>query len=208
MLYKISLVLHIIAGFSALLCGLLAILAAKGARLHRVSGLIYFMAMLLVSFSAVLISIMKSNSFLLHIGIFAFFMAYSGFRSIKNKSLNAGIWDWLVLLLGLINAVFMVFSLKMVLLVFGLLGLYLCLADFRLFLFVLWKKEIAKNQWLLRHIGMMLGCYISTFTAFLVVNVDARSYAIFTWLLPTFIGTPLIAFWIRKFTIKKQVADV
>jgi len=48
---------------------------------------------------------------------------------------------------------------------------------------------------------MMLGGYISTCTAFLVVNFTEVQYPVLVWLLPTIIGTPLIAYWTRK-TVK------
>jgi hypothetical protein len=51
---------------------------------------------------------------------------------------------------------------------------------------------------------MMLGAYISTATAFLVVNITMINYPWVTWLVPTFIGTPLIVYWTNKYTIKNK----
>jgi len=202
--YEIALVIHIISGFTALVVGLLAILAKKGKYLHLKTGITFYYSMLLVAVTAISISILKSNMFLLHIGIFSFFMVYSGYQSIKNKSLKPGFLDWAVFLIALVNSAFMIYSLKIPLMVFGGIGFSLAISDFRIFISVLQKKEIAKNQWLLRHIGMMLGSYIATFTAFLVVNLSAFNYAWIFWLLPTVIGTPLIIYWTMKYTIKKK----
>jgi len=55
---------------------------------------------------------------------------------------------------------------------------------------------------------MMLGAYISTFTAFLVVNIQSENYAYLIWLMPTFIGTPLIVFWTMKYTRKTKSIHV
>lgn len=44
----LPLVLHIIAGTIAILAGFVALYAAKGARLHRRSGMLFVLAMLLL----------------------------------------------------------------------------------------------------------------------------------------------------------------
>jgi hypothetical protein len=58
-----------------------------------------------------------------------------------------------------------------------------------------------RKHWLYTHIGNMGGGYISTWTAFLVVNIDFLPNIV-VWLLPTVIGIPLIAYAIRKQKLK------
>lgn len=86
-IYKILLYTHIISGGLALVSGSIAMITKKGQKAHRIAGKIFFYSMLLICFSAINISIIKSLSFLLMIGIFALFQNYFGFRSIKNKLL-------------------------------------------------------------------------------------------------------------------------
>jgi uncharacterized membrane protein len=203
-IYKIFLGIHILAGFTALVTGFIAIVAPKGKKVHKISGLTFFIGMIMVCVSAILISLMKDNRFLLHIGIFSFYLVYSGYRSVKNKSLNPNIMDWVLLLTAFVNCLVMVLSGQLVLIVFGVLGASLATQDAKLFYNIIKQKEILKNQWLLRHISAMLGGYIATFTAFLVVNITLESAPWLPWLLPTIIGTPLIAFWTRKYQPKKN----
>jgi hypothetical protein len=202
--YKIFLAIHILSGFTALLTGFIAIVSQKGKKLHKVTGLTFFIGMIMVCVSAILISLMKENRFLLHIGIFSFYLVYSGYRSVKNKSLNPSVIDFVLLLTAFLNCLAMVLSGQLVLIVFGVLGASLVAQDAKLFYDIIKQKEILKNKWLLRHIGMMLGGYIATFTAFLVVNVSLESLPWLPWLLPTIIGTPLIAYWTRKYQPKKS----
>ena len=203
-IYKIFLGIHILSGFTALVFGFLAIVSQKGRKVHQKAGLTFFFGMIMVCVSAILISLMKDNRFLLHIGIFSFYLVYSGYRSIKNKSLNPSIMDWVLLLTTFANCLAMVLSGQLVLIVFGVLGTSLAAQDAKLFYDIIKQKEILKNKWLLRHISMMLGGYIATFTAFLVVNISLESLPWLPWLLPTIVGTPLIAYWTKKYQPKKS----
>jgi uncharacterized membrane protein len=197
--YQLSLGLHVISGFTALLCGLLAMIFKKGGKQHILSGKIFFFAMTSVCFSALLISVMKGNQFLFAIGIFSFYQLMAGYRSIKNKSLQPAWYDWLLLLIGTANAIQMVMSLHIVLLVFGSLSLFQMVGEFLLFRKAT-KPDFPKNAWLRRHIGMMMGSYIATRTAFIVVNIKEFEPAWLPWILPTFIFTPVIVYYTRKFT--------
>lgn len=200
--YKTALFIHVLFGASALISGAIAIIAQKGKNYHNKSGLIFFYSMMLVCISAISISIFKYNTFLLHIGIFSFFMVFSGYRSIKNKSLKP-IWiDWAVLAIAVLNSIFMIASMQIVLVVFGFIGASLSFSDIKIFTDILKEKPILKNQWVLRHISMMMGGYISTFTAFVVVNITLENYAWIPWLLPTIIGTPIISYYTRKYSLK------
>lgn len=193
----IFLILHIASGFSALASGLVAIITKKGHKPHRFAGKIYVVCMLLVAISAIFISVAKQNTFLLHIAIFSFLMTYSGYRAVTKKLAPPAFIDWLVLIIGLANGVFMILSLNLILTVFGIVLVSLALGDVKLFINLLRQKEINSFQWLARHISMMLGSYIATTTAFLVVNFNTNP-AWLLWLAPTFIGTPLIFYWINK----------
>lgn len=203
-LYKALLVMHVISGLTSLITGLIAIVSKKGKRIHRTTGITYFYSMLIVCLSAISISLLKNNIFLLHVGIFSFAMVYNGYKSIKNKSLYPDILDWIVLIIGLVNSIIMISSLKIILIVFGIIGASLCYSDIKIFISIIMKKELPKNQWLLRHLGMMLGGYISTLSAFIVVNIQYTEYPLIPWLAPTIIGTPLIAYWTSKYKIKNN----
>lgn len=201
---SITLVLHIISGFLSLLAGFFSMLAPKGKTLHRASGRIFFYSMLGVTGSALIISVAKHNSFLLMIGIFSFYQNYSGYRAIKNKSLRPAWHDWLVLAAGAVNTFFMIYSLQLVLMVFGGISCFLVINNLKDNLAVLRGRVMQPLSWLRRHIGMMTGAYIAAITAFVVVNTGLfASLPIpgwLPWLLPSMILGPMIGFYIRKYT--------
>lgn len=197
-IYSIILILHIVGGFSALLAGAISIISKKGAKWHKVSGLVFFGGMLVVGVTAISMSLIKWNQFLLHIGFFSLYMNIAGYRSILDKSLKPTWLDWTVLGIAIINSTFMIISMNVILMVFGGLSTFLALNDLKIYYWMAIGNELPKMQWLRRHIAMMMGTYISTFTAFLVVNISLSSNGWIVWLTPTFVFTPLIPYWINK----------
>lgn len=198
--------LHAFSGLTALVTGFIAILSRKGEKLHRACGKLFFYAMLLVCATALFVSIYKSNLFLLFIGFFSLYQNLSGYRAIKNKSRNPAWFDWVLVAIGATNGLLMLFTGNPVLMVFGGISLLLVFGDIRIYATVLRGREIAKMAWLRQHIGMMMGTYIATSTAFIVVNVTYSAAPWVPWLLPTFIGVPILIYMSRKFAPTQKAA--
>jgi uncharacterized membrane protein len=200
------LAVHIAAGFTALLTGLVAIISRKGQRLHHMNGKIYFWSMLTVAISAAIMSLMKDLDFFLMLSVFSFYSAYSGFMAIRNKPRSARWLDWLMLTGAIITCGFMISSGNIILIVFGSIFTLFCLRDVRDFL----KKEshtIRSMHWLVIHIARMLAAYIATTTAFVVVNfgnILSGNWHLVVWLGPTAIGVPLIFYWINRYLPAKK----
>ncbi len=201
----VFLYLHIVAGMSALLTGLVAILTPKGGKQHRFTGKIFFVAMLVVALSAFVIAIVKNIPFLLAIGMFSFYLNYFGYRVLKNREAKFKWQDWLVVAFSLGSACYMVSSANIVLTVFGGLLGYLLVGN-------VWPqfrgeeklKEVRRKRVLI-HLGYMTGTYIATFTAFLVVNINFVKPGWIVWLLPTAVGLPVIIYYNRVWREKLKL---
>ena len=194
------LILHIVSGFTALTFGFIAIISKKGQRAHLLTGRVFYYAMLSIAFSAVVLSSFRLNIFLLLIAFFALFNNVSGYRSIRNKGLRPTAFDWAVTATGLVTGIIMISTFNIVLLVFGGLSLMLAINEIRASVLILRGKEAPKFAWLIKHIGMMMGAYIATFTAFVVVNIDFIQPEWIPWLAPTALGVPLLVYWQRKYS--------
>jgi uncharacterized membrane protein len=194
-LYYCILGLHIIAGFTALMSGTINIVAKKGQRSHRLTGNFFFWGMLTVAFSAIALYFFKFDLFLLHIAFFTLYMNVAGKMSVIDKSLRPRFWEIMLLAVALINGVWMIVSLDPILIAFGSISLSLGINDCRNYYRLYKKLELKKNAWLRRHIGHMLGTYLSAFTAFLVMNVQIPNYDMLVWLAPTIVISPLILYW-------------
>lgn len=193
------LVLHIIAGYVSLLAGLVSMLAQKGQRVHRQSGKIFFFSLLGVTATAIFLAAVMSSEFLLFVGIFVFYQNYSGWKALRDKTLRPDWADWLILAIAFVNGLLMLRTQQIVLLVFGGISMLLVLGSLSIYYRVLNGKPLPKMRWLTRHLGMMMGAYIGTITAFLVVNIKWVAPAWVVWLAPTAILLPLMFFWTRKY---------
>jgi uncharacterized membrane protein len=204
-IYQLALYTHIISGGVALVSGTVAMATKKGSKNHKLAGKFFYYSMWLVIILALYISIIKGLSFLLHVAIFAFFQNYNGFRAIKNKTLKPHVFDWFILIVAGINAAFMLYSEQPVLIAFGCISVLLFFSQIKTYISVLKGKELSKLLWLNQHIGMMIGSYIATITAFLVVNAgvlftsSSMTTHIILWLSPTIILVPLIIYWQNKY---------
>lgn len=172
--------------------------------------------MIVTSIIALILSGLKPNLFLFIVGIFTLYLVGTGQRYLKLKNLlkeeKPETIDWIYSGgMFVVGFIFIVWGMLLLirkqqmgwaLLLFGLIGLLSVRVD--------WKNYTGKSQkklfWLRGHIARIVGSYIASITAFFVVNQNQFPDfipPIIFWILPTFILTPLIVYWIRKFTKPK-----
>ncbi len=220
-LHTFLLILHVAGGMTGLITGLLNISNKKGKQFHRLIGKIYVGGMFTATLSGTVLAAFGGNHFLFLIGIFSFYLAFSGLRTIQHKMFNGvihyalidklvagltGIFGALMIVTGIIQPDGISKMTIPILLVFGSISLMFSLGDLSLFMGIRKLKDI-KNRWFFNHIGRMIGSYISAVTAFLVVNLDNLLPPLIIWLGPTVIGSILISvfttYYKRKFASGK-----
>jgi uncharacterized membrane protein len=213
--YKLFLIVHIFAGSIGLIAGTIVVGVKKGNDFHRFLGNIFFYSMLFAGVSAFVLSILKSTVFLFIVGVFTVYMVLTGKSYLyykKNKSSKIRSVDKLVfLLMSLTVIAFVLFGIKlmfekkafaMVFFVFAFISYRFLQTDYKFF-----KSDSAnRKDSIAIHLQRMMGAYIASTTAFLVVNVKYIPFEIpgfIWWLLPTAIFTPLIVKWSKKNSSKK-----
>ncbi len=208
-LFQITLLAHIAAGSTALFTGLIALLSKKKKGRHTKTGFIFHIAMLAVVVSAIIMAILHHNYFLFVIGVFSFYLTYNGYRSIKfmkKQVLKPGFQDKAAIIISFILMIAVTIKFisekgvnfngfTPIILTFDVIFLLLLLQDVQLFKT---SHKPTGNFWLIRHITRMVPAYISTLTAFLVVNVNYQ-YPIVIWLAPTVLLMPVIILNIKKY---------
>lgn len=193
---------HVAAGFVALLAGPVAMASAKGGPLHRSAGRTYAGAMAAVVATAVVLSLVDLDVFLLGIAVFSFFLTFTGYRSLYRKGAAAGAGvaplDRAVALATLLFSAGLLVrgalaGFAVLPLFFGVLGVFLVVQEVRGY-----RRPRERNAWLFDHITGMLAAYIATFTAFAVTNATFLPTTL-VWLAPTVIGTVAISLTIRRY---------
>lgn len=212
-LYPVLRAVHIFFGMTALLGAPGAMAAIKGSLWHRRFGKLYFWSMASVAATAIVMTQIKPNLFLLMVALFSFYLAFSGYRALYHKRPQdrAAILDWTDL--GLMAAG------SIGLLIWGALKLRIG-ADlggspsYSGWSAARWRLTICGNSWCLppidapgchRHMTGMLGAYIATVSAFSVVNFQFLPPLV-RWLWPTALGLPAIVIWVTGY--RRQAGPV
>lgn len=193
--------MHILAGVTALGAAGAALVTVKGTAWHRRAGQVYVLAMLLVTLTTLALVLMRPNLFLFVIGIFSFYLVFTGWRAGAQRDGRPRLSDHLAGAAMALTGVAMLAKGAMqlfasggaqpvILLVFGSIGLSLALSDWRD-----WHRgPITGKVRVARHLTRMLAGTIATITAAVVVNLSFLPPLI-VWLGPTVLITPLIFWW-------------
>lgn len=204
------LICHVIAGGIALLSGVGAIVFRNKVNIHKKFGIVYFWAMTFIFFSAIYLSVLKSNIFLFCVAFFSYYQCLVAFRSLKLKKIHIGekprLVDWLVeIFFGIVHVGFIAFACWQLMLqnysygivsfIFGVIGIRGNLSTIKR----LRGNIVYKNYWLQAHAGGMIGSYIGAITAFTVNNNRwIHIPELVAWLGPTVVLVPFISFEIKK----------
>lgn len=198
-LFDVMLWVHIVAGTIALVGGVVAMVTRKGSRLHRRSGIVYVLCMIVVGVSALIMSTIRPNPFLFAVAIFSAAMALSGWLPARGDNMQYGrviggaSIAAAVLLLGV--GIWWVIAGDMfgiAAIVFGLISTRFGWQDIRR------TTERNRQQRIIAHVSAMGGAFIATVSAISAVNLDMLPPLV-RWLWPTIIGTPLIFLGIRSY---------
>lgn len=197
---RVFLIVHIIAGSTGLLSGTFVMLTRKGDKRHRLAGKIFAWSMLVSSVFALLITAFRPKPFLTVIALFTIYMTLSGWLAIRSKEREShktlAILGWmLAITFGTMGSFKLIDgdSFGVALIVFAFVCAGFARSDYRFA-----SRQQRKSTQL--HLQRMSGAYISSATAFLVVNAGhfgSGIPALVFWLLPTLMITPLIVRWSR-----------
>lgn len=215
-LFKSFLTIHIIGGLTGLLAGSVNLLMKKGGLRHKKIGNLFVWGMLSAGGSSLILSLLHPNYFLFMVGVFTLYMVLTGKRYLYLKLIGKGrkaTWfDWglslgmalvSLFLVGL-GIIYLIHSISFgfVFIVFGIFGLLFVKEDLSNYR----EKSIYKNYWLLAHISRMVGGYIASITAFLVVNAKYIPFEFplfILWIFPSLLLVPFIIKWSKKYGLKK-----
>ena len=211
MLASVLLSVHIGAGALALLTAAIASFTPKGQKWHILSGRVYAAAMTLVFLTAVPLALLGASILLLLVAFFSFYLVFAGWRFARNRRGRPHAVDWAAAAIMLTTGLGMGMyagilagsgqSQWVTMTVFAAIAVALGVAD------GLYHRQhrATGGRRISRHLTNMLGATIATITATLVVNVETNPEWI-TWILPTVVITPFIAWW--NFRVARQYRPI
>lgn len=200
---------HVLCGSVALVGMFGALITKKGGVWHRYSGRAFVGGMLFSLLLALLVSILTSNVFLLLIGIFSGYFIFTGTRLAMARDGVRTDWDRSAAFLMIIVAGCMLLYGLYMLITKQTLGLAMIVFAFVAFMpaFSDYERGVVGprgKERILLHLNRMGGACIASVTAVLVANVQTTP-AFIAWLIPTFLGGPLIAYWSRRIASPRSV---
>jgi uncharacterized membrane protein len=101
MTYTPMLVVHIAGGLIAVLSGSMALVVRKGSRLHRRSGDVFAISMLLMAAGGAYIALMKSQPFNVFAGTLTFYLVSTGALVVLRKAKQKGRLELALMLVAL-----------------------------------------------------------------------------------------------------------
>jgi uncharacterized membrane protein len=209
---RLALGLHIAAGATALLAGLVPMLGRKGGKTHVRAGRLYVYCMITVAATAVLLCLLQpltiGRLLLTGVAVLSFYLSFSGWRAARRRSTTLATGDAVLAAVSSVVGLLMLAAgvwLQAVLFAFFgvLISLFAGLDTVRS-----WhpKPAATPTPWLFRHFTRMGGAYIATFTAFVVVNLGRwlpsgapQWSGLVGWMAPTVVGTIIITRTVRKY---------
>jgi hypothetical protein len=199
-MYALLLSIHIAAGFTALATAGVAAVTPKGQRAHVYAGRAFVVGMAVVFLTALPMTVIKPNLFLLLVAVFSFYLALTGWLRARNRRGIPTPAEWIAAGAMLLTAVAMCVRgmivlragdfMGTVLLVFGSIGGWLAVSD----LTSLRSHRYTGTARIVAHLSRMMAGTTAAVTAFTVVNVRFEP-AFVVWLAPTMVLTPVIVYW-------------
>lgn len=196
--HQSNIVIHVIAGSTALLLGLIALLSLKGGKVHNASGR-YFLGLIAIVILTGLIGVFVfgRNTFLLVITVLSGYVAFSGMRALRAKSNQPRAVDIMVSLISLgVLGYFLYYfqSIGMfwspVVIYSGVSALlFVIVYDFLRYLIPA-KSYQKRRIWLYEHIYKMTSAFSGLLAAFVGTVFD--QYQPYSQTLPSALGVMII----------------
>lgn len=153
----ILIIFHATFGGIAFVAGFISMIAKKGLKIHRKSGLVFFYSMVISAASAMVIAVLPNHEspFLFAVGVFSLYFVLVGKRALRFKFKNPKLlFDKWIAVLMILTGLFMILlpvilyqKLNIVLLVFGVVGILSAIKN----LMVYKDPERLRKGWLKMH---------------------------------------------------------
>lgn len=192
-LHQTNIIIHIIAGASALIIGTIALLANKSKKTHGLMGRTFLYLISLVILTGLIgVFVFKRNTFLLVITVLIGYEAFSGYRIIKTRSNQMRLVDVLASFIALISVTYFLYYFKTIgmiwspVIIYSTVGYLLMMIVYDFARYAIPARSYA-NLWLYEHILKMVSALTGLFSAF--SGTVFPQYQPYSQFIPSILGT-------------------
>ena len=195
-------VIHVVLGSLAFIIGGIAILSKKGGKIHKITGRLFYLLMLMSAILTLVVSLMPFHiSFsMLQISVMTLYFLIGGVRSLsfKGESFSLFVDKSLSYVTIIVSFVVLFYSVIAdsqfypLRTVFGSVAIIFGLMD----LWVFKRPKNLKRHWLILHLSKMTAGYTTAVTGFIVAQNVFGGY--YNWFLPTVFCFLFIFYWLAK----------
>jgi uncharacterized membrane protein len=211
-IHKINIAVHIAAGSSALIVGLIAIIASKGKKLHRLTGRLFLILMTIVILTGLIgVFVFGRNTFLLVITVLSGYQAFSGYRVIKAKSNIPKFTDIFVCIIALVSVLYFLYYFKSIgmiwspVIIYSTVGWLFLMIAYDLSRYFI-STKIYRNLWIHEHILKMVSAFTGLVSAF--SGTVFPHYQPYSQFIPSILGTLTAIGFMIAFANRKKYVDV
>lgn len=205
-LHHLNIAIHVIAGSTALIIGLITMLLPKTIIHARVGRTFLKLMTLTVATGLVGVLIYGRNTFLLVITILSGYVAFSGYRVIRRRSNKPHALDIIVALLSISAVFYFLYYFSKIgiiwspVIVYSTVG-YLCMVvAYDLFRYNI-PAEVYSKLWIHEHIFKMVSAFSGLLSAF--TGTVFPTYQPYSQFLPSIFGLLIIFYFIYMVSAKE-----
>lgn len=201
--------IHVILASFAFLVGGVSLLSRKGSPLHKQSGQLFYVMMVISCVLTLMVSMMPNHisPSMFQISVLSLYFLIGGKRSIAFKQPAHRLLIDLLLAYSVISVGLVVMFYSVVLnaefhplrTVFSSIGIVFGVID----LWSFQRRELVKRKWLAFHLSKMVAGYTTAVTGFFVAQNILSGY--YNWFTPTVIYLVYLVYWLIKLKVFQPV---
>lgn len=191
-LHQANIIIHIIFGSSALFIGCLALIFKKGGKTHKTLGRLFLISMAFVILTGLVgVFLFGVNVSLLMVTALSGYNAFSGYRVIKNKTLEFKFLDIAVALFTAGTAIYFIYYIKSIglfwapVVMYSLVGALFLLISYDLLRYFIPANKY-KGLWLYEHIYKIIAAFTALLSAF--IGTVFPQYHPYSQFVPSILG--------------------
>ena len=207
-LHSLNILIHVIAGTTALLLGIAALITKKGGKLHNRFGRLFLWCLFIVVTTGFIgVFVFERNSILLVVTVSSTYYGFSGYRTLQTKSNIPKLTDILAAALSIVAVAYFLYYFKSSglfwspVITYSSVGAWVFVVSYDFLKYFIPKNRYGR-LWLYEHVYKMISAFTALLSAFSGTVLD--DYQPYSQFLPSVFGFSLAVGCITFFALKER----